>query len=299
MRAVPVMGWGPPLIEATDDRGTTAPLRFNGRQDGREWRGHLETVAPLAPDTAWLEIDGRRVDLLDERASADVTVEDLPHEEPGRRYLWSLAAAASRAHHFDGPPNVRVVTDALVAAGALAPEDPCIEHVEAVLDVFFSEDVIDPARVRSLPDPWRSMIRRLGRDDGPFGAVLTSALTPAFDGITLAVGGLDSLPGCWGIEVDVVPETAVQRPRDDDDEDDDVPPASRRLTWWARDDRGNAYLGEVEAVRRASMQASARVEFRPPLDPTATHVDVMATAETQRAVIRIALDWRPLHGEPA
>src|SRR4029079_3309660 len=105
------------------------------------------------------------------------------------------------------------------------------------------------------------------------------------------VGGLDSLPGCWQVEVDVVPETAVVPPRDEDDDEGDEPVEPRRLTWWARDDRRNAYLGEVETVRRAATRASARVEFRPSLDPTATHVELMPTAETRRAIIRVPLDW--------
>ena len=81
-----------------------------------------------------------------------------------------------------------------------------------------------------------------------------------------------------------------------EEDDDDAP---RRLTWWARDDHGNAYLGKVEALHGDDARASARVEFRPPLDPRATHVELMPTAETQRAIVRVPLHWRPLRGEPA
>ena len=296
MRAMPVMGWGPSLTQVTDDRGTTAPLRFSGSHDGREWRGHLEAVTPLAPDTAWLEIDGKRVDLVDGRAPVDVTVEELPEQDPARRCLWNLAASAWR-DYSEPSPNLRLIADALIAAGALAPEDPCIEQVDAVLNALLAERTPQPAVARSLPEPWGSLVARLRRADGPYGTVLTRAVTPAFDGITLAVGGLDSMPDCWQVEVDVVPGTALQSPDDEDDEDDDVAPG--RLTWWARDDRGNAYLGEVEELRSADLRASARVEFRPPLDPKATHVDLMPTAETHRAVIRVPLTWRALQGEPA
>ena len=204
MRAMAVVGWGPPLLHVTDDRGTTTTVHFNGSLDGLDWRGHLEAVPPLAPDTAWLEIDGTRLDLLEERSALDATVEDVAEQDPARRYLWNLAASAWR-YHSAPSPTLRAVADALVAAGALPPDDPCIEQVQAVVHAFLVQPAPQPAVTRSLPEPWRSLIGRLGRTDGPLGTVLTSAVTPPFDGITLAVGGLDSMPGAWQVEVDIVP----------------------------------------------------------------------------------------------
>lgn len=50
----------------TDDRGGTGTTTgFSGGGSDREWRGHLTAGRPLAMDTAWIELDGTRIELID------------------------------------------------------------------------------------------------------------------------------------------------------------------------------------------------------------------------------------------
>ena len=65
--------YGPtaPLHQITlaDDRGTKVATSFSGGGSDEEWRGHLHSHGPLAKDTAWIELDGERIDLEDVPAS--------------------------------------------------------------------------------------------------------------------------------------------------------------------------------------------------------------------------------------
>ena len=66
----------------------------------------------------------------------------------------------------------------------------------------------------------------------------------------------------------------------------------RSLTWWARDDRGNHYLGHWNGSHRHDDAIkTGTLAFAPALDPLATRLDVLPTGLTERAVISFALSW--------
>jgi len=51
--------------QVTDDRGGKSTTHFGGGGNDHEWRGQLTTSQPLAMDTAWIELDGARIELVD------------------------------------------------------------------------------------------------------------------------------------------------------------------------------------------------------------------------------------------
>jgi hypothetical protein len=193
-------------------------------------------------------------------------VEPVAEPDPARRYLWALAASDGSGDPL-GP-----AAEALVAIGALAGDDPVIELVTAALE----EDIND-----DLPAEWRSALGADPRTDGPTGLILVGAITPRFDGRTAAVLALESEPSGFIVAAEVTPGVW------------DLEVAEPPLAWWARDDRGQYYRSWTESWGADSARGSGRLEFRPALDPQARTLDIMPTAASERAVIRIPLDWAP------
>lgn len=276
-------GWGPPQFTLTDDRGTTVSADFSGGGSEDEWRGRLVAGRPLARDTAWIEIAGERLALVDLDHHVDVSVQPLPEEDPGFGHLWRLVTTP---HHFHGPwDDVEPAIEALVAAGALSSEDPAIDEIRAVLAAIGDGQVSSAGATRRLPEPWRSMIGRRGRADGPTGTLVIGAVTPPLDGVSIAVGSLASTESGWGVEVEVAPGGIMDMPFA-------VPSARRRqLAWWATDDRGNRYLGQIGDWGGGEERDYGEIGFWPALDPKATQLDLMPTGDTQRAVVRVPLTW--------
>jgi hypothetical protein len=114
-------------LQATvvDDRGTRAGTHFGGGGSDQEWEGHLTTDRPLARDTAWIELDGTRLELSAEPAEWEVSIEELPAQPPAHAYLWRRLAVR---RHFHDLESLDPVIDALLAAGALDPDDPVIDE---------------------------------------------------------------------------------------------------------------------------------------------------------------------------
>ena len=52
------------------------------------------------------------------------------------------------------------------------------------------------------------------------------------------------------------------------------------LGWWAGDDRGNAYFGNIGSWSAGGGHAAGEVQFWPPLDPRAVRLDLMPTGST-------------------
>jgi hypothetical protein len=65
----------------------------------------------------------------------------------------------------------------------------------------------------------------------------------------------------------------------------------RHLTWWAVDDQGNYSLAEPGSWHGQGSHAVGDLLFWPGIDPEATWIDIMPTAETARGVIRVPLSW--------
>ena len=120
----------------------------------------------------------------------------------------------------------------LVAAGALAADDPAIGQVRAVAGGLFQGSGTIPGTNAALPEPWRSMLARRGRAGGPQGLAVAGATTPPLDGVTLALLAVRSTDEWFCADVETVPglphwhwphaSGVVDRPL---------------LAWWAADDR--------------------------------------------------------------
>jgi hypothetical protein len=287
--------WGgrPPQATLADDRGTVETAHFSGGGSNEGMLGRLTTIRPLAPDTRWIELDGTRIELTERAWQFDASLERLPAQEPAHRYLWQRIAMPTEFHP-EPADSIEHAIDALVAAGALAVDDPLLEHVRAVLEAMQQRGPgptpRPPAGVARMPEPWRSLLTRHGRHDGPTGSIVLGAVTPAFDGFSVALLELKSNPGGFQVEVDVAPGLDHVMPFDWS-----VQP--RQLAWWARDDRGNHFLGHRGNWSSNEDFGHGLIGFRPALDPRATCLEIMPTAETTRAVISFSLPWARHHAE--
>jgi hypothetical protein len=282
----PSVAWSgrPSAAKLTDDRGTTVPAPFGGAGSREGFHGRLTAQRPLAPDTRWIELDGTRLELTARPSPFDATLERLPAQNPAHRYLWQRVSEPVELRANGIEPAI----DALVAAGTLAREDPTLADVRAVRDAWELPGNHPPGAsvtvARPMPEPWHSLLARQGRRDGPEGSIVLGALTPSFDGFRVAVLDLESDAKGFKVDVEVTPGTTPGMPFDWS-----VQP--RQLAWWAKDDRGNHYLGRRGNWSYSGGWASGLIDFRPALDPRAMRLEIMPTAETTRAVISFALPW--------
>ncbi len=106
--------------------------------------------------------------------------------------------------------------------------------------------------------------------------------TPPFDGIVVTVASLEATPAGFRIEVDVRPGLLGWSA--------DLALGVPTIAWWARDDRGNFHLGEMGGWSGDGDRDTGEIEFSPGIDPKATRLDLLPTADTERAVIRVALE---------
>ncbi len=276
---------GTPRATLVDDRGRSTATSFTGGGYGDQWEGYLVAEKPLALDTAWIELDGSRVELSDEPPACEVSVQALAPQPPAYRYLWQLLATAEPFHH-EGEGVLERALDALLAAGALAGDDPVIAELRAVQGLVPRHPGPRSLgrRAPPLPEPWRSLLARSERADGPVGTLALGAVTPVFDGYCVAAISLESDADGFALAVETTGELAQG------------PPfgrmmACRRLAWWARDDRDNHYLGQIGNWGGSDGEMQGTVNFSPALDPKARRLELMPTAETARAVIGVALSW--------
>lgn len=283
-----LMGMGPMhsfQVTVADDRGLATGTHFSGGGSDTLWEGHLTAQQPLAVDTAWVEVNGTRVQLRERPAPYEIRVETLPQQEPALRYLEHRLASPERFHQ--GEEQLDDAVAALVAAGALAQDDPRLAELRSV----HTQLPRHPRGRRAgggssrLPEPWRSLGARLGREDGPTGTVALGAVTPEFDAYVVAVASLESSPHSFTLEVEAAGALAHGP----------FAPAlaGGRLAWWASDDRGNHYLGQMGGWSGADDSMSGTIEFEAPLDPKAMRLEIMPTGDTARAVISVELPWSP------
>jgi hypothetical protein len=286
----------PGQLTLTDDRGTAMTAGFSGGGTDTEWTGEYETRPGLALDTRWIELLGQRIELADQPGpDIEVWAEPVAEQHPGRRYLQARLAMLLRAHE-DAPLDITI--GALVAAGALAADDPAIAEAQAVVRRHAQGGSGRSGSGRSgsgrsgsgrsggrrLAEPWQSLLAGRSRGAGPAGRVMVGAATPPFDGMLAVVLAVQSTAEEFTADVEITPGVlnwhaglnVVDEPM---------------LIWWAADDRGGHYLGLPGGWHSAPDRAGGQIEFWPALDPAATRLDIMPTTLTQRAVIRIPLSW--------
>ncbi|MGI8448742.1 MAG: hypothetical protein ACR2MP_16495 [Streptosporangiaceae bacterium] len=279
----PRLGLGMPgQLTVADDRGTTSSGSFSGGGNDSEWRGQFEFRPPLAPETAWIDVYGERIDLPGPSSErAEMHVERRPDGDPARGYLWIKLASLGEYHSADA---IETSIEALVEAGVLALDDPAIAEVRAVAQALFHRAGPTPGPRPALPEPWRSMLARRGRGSGPEGLVVVGATTPPFDGVTVAVLAVRSADERFMADVEVVP--ALMHSHWAGDAVD-----SPLVAWWAVDDRGHHYLGQQGEWHSGPDRSGGQIEFWPALDPAARVLDIMPTTMAGRAVIQVPLEW--------
>ena len=274
----------PQQLSLTDDRGTTVSAGLSGSGNDSKWDGEFETRPGLAQDTGWIEVAGERVELPAGPApSPGVRVESLTAQDPAVAYLWAKVATGAEFH---GPDTLESSIETLVAAGALASDDPGLAEVRAVAAQLSrgTGGTRAAGRHGPLPEPWRSLLARRGRGGGPRGLAVAGVTTPEFDGITVAVLAVQSEDEGFSADVELVPGVPHWRW-------DLAPVDQPLLAWWAADDRGHHYLGQSGSWHSSEEHSGGQVHFWPALDPAARVVDIMPTTMAARAVIRLPLNW--------
>ena len=269
----------PGSMSVRDDRGTVATAHFGrGGSSGRSWDAHLTTDVPLSAATAWIEIDGARLDLPEPAATPlEVRLEGYEPGEPLRALLFGevLAGDGMRGER----PSVDVAIDALVAVGALDHHDPVVREVELVSSV-----VHEGKPVQGLSSPWAEMAARLSKHDGPVGNIVVGVAVESLEGFSVRFDSLDSEPDSFSVSVAISPGWPLLMGFPG------VRLESSPITWWAEDDRGNSYLllGGATGGGSSDLAEGALVSLTP-LDPRATELRLLPTGRALRAVVTVPL----------
>ena len=278
----------PRTLEISDDQGTTSSAHFEGgrRRGEQAWHGTFRARPPLAPDAAWISVLGERVDLAGEPPAIQSWAEQLDAGDPVRHHLWERVATRNDFH--DPRAALEAAIAALAAVGALRADDPVARDARLAAKLVYPgsapESIPAALDALSMPVPWRSLLARWGRVDGPAGSILVGKVSAPFDGVRVAVSAIDSRPEFFSVGVEVVPGLRTGLPyRALDD--------LRYITWWAVDDQGNYSLAEQGSWSPGASRAQGSLGFWPGLDPRAAWVDLMPTTTSARAVIRVPLPW--------
>jgi hypothetical protein len=268
----------PGQLQATisDDAGGSGPAHFSGSFGRGHWSGTLATAVPLSPTTRWLEIDGIRLDLPDPTGTApEVRVESLAEQDPAANHLWFRLGTSGNVHHRRPPARLEAAIAALEAAGALEPGGPVVSEVRAVAAALDPNRGAGSAR---LPPRWASCLGP-GTAPGARGTAAIEAVTPAVDGVALALDVLVTDEEDFALEVRTSPGISWSPFH--------LQLSGPRIVWWAEDDRGNSYLGSPNGWSSSDDQAHGTIAFSPNLDPRATELRLLPTGMTERAVITV------------
>ena len=274
--------WNVTPPDIIDSDGHRPSVRFgSGGRDGEGYvDGELELRGTIAPEAAWLEIDGTRVDLYRRTARWEVGIEALEDRSPVERFLWRhLAVAGPRSGLTT---DLEPLIQALVAAGALEEGSPLLQDLQAVTARMprrpLHQRGVPGGSTRSLVEPWGSLLRRLGSDDGPEWTLVLGAVAPSCDGVQFAANSITSDLAGFEVEFEVAPNLLGVGALDE------LP-----VAWWARDDLENHYLGIPTGggVRGDSAQGTMR--YWPALDPRAKRLDLLMCVESHQAVVSVSL----------
>jgi hypothetical protein len=139
---------------------------------------------PLAPDTAWISVLGERVDLTGEPPAVRSWAEQLDVGDPARHHLWERVATRNDFH--DPRAALEAAIAALAAVGALSADDPVAGGARLAAELMHPgptpAGILAAADALSMPAPWRSLLARWGRADGPAGSILVGQVSAPFDG---------------------------------------------------------------------------------------------------------------------
>ncbi len=235
----------------------------------------------LSPTTAWLQIEGTRIE-LDRRIEPSSTwVEPILEQGTIERFLWRRLAVAEMP--FGHTVELEPAIEALTAAGVLTGEEPLLGELDAVSSQMpgpHGRQRGAPTRNAggAIPEAWRSLLSRVGRSDGPSWTRVLGAVSAPFDDIQVAFHSVSSDQDGFEAEFEVSPNVLHPCALDE------LP-----VAWWARDDRGNRHLGQANGWSGSEESASGTMRFWPALDPKATELQLIVSADQHQAVIAIPL----------
>jgi hypothetical protein len=279
-RGMPHQRPGPQVLSVQDDQGTTTSASPQGGWssggNSTAWNATFVTDIPLSGATTWIAIDGVRCPLPDPTPPPPVRLEQLEAVDPVRALLYDELIAGLQRHV--GGDGAGLSLAALVALGALAPDDPLVAEVGAAQDAL--------AQGRATPglgEPWRSVLRRFSKSDGPVPLNLPIGVVAEVGGCSIRFDALTSRTESFSVSLAVSPGLPLLQ---------NFPgPTLERtaLQWWAEDDRANVYLAAFGHGGGGPQLAEGTIEFMSPLDPQATELRLLPTARGERAVITVAL----------
>jgi hypothetical protein len=267
-----------------DAYSRTLQLRASADFGGSRWRGE-QAQPPSAPGSALNTVLGEPADLSGEQPAIQSWAEQLTAGDPVRHHLWERVATRNDFH--DPRAALEAAIEALVAVGALQPDEPVAGDTRQVAALMYRGLAPRDARVTataSMPAPWISLVTRWGSSDGHAGTVPVGKVSAPFDEVRVTVAVIDSRPQFFSADVEVVPGLRNGLPYAALDE-------LRHITWWAVDDLGNYSLAEQGTWSPGASRAQGSLLFWPGLDPGAARIDLMPATASARAVIRVPLPW--------
>ena len=275
-------------VTATDDRGKSVSCSFTGGGSEFVMTGRFVSTDPLSVETAWLELDGTRLYLERPPALQPVKIAPLTNGSPAHRYLWHTLASGDRWHHN---VDIESLIDVLIDAGALTLDDPVLDGVRYVANGRRGPShplrgaSTGPQRLpETVPPEWRSVLTRTRPAGAQEGSLIVGVTTPEFDAGRVTITELLADGNGFSAEV------AIEYNRGGN------PFTAARVdeswvVWWAADDRGNWFLGDVGQWSGGGGAGQGTDEFHAALDRHATELRLMPATLRERAVITIPLDW--------
>jgi hypothetical protein len=273
--------------DIVDDQGGVATAKSRRERNwGTGWEGKYVTDKPLSASTAWLEIDGRRVVLPPPAAPPEVRIEVLPG--PGRSLEAALRRELMRSvfYHWQNG-SLEAAAAALVATGVVTEDDAVLHETARIAGAIRGQQPAD-----DLPEPWASLLKRIGKQDGPVGTVPIGAALNSVEGWSVRFGSLWSESSSFAVSVALSPRLASLH-----FQIGALDASTPALEWWAEDDSGNNYLGSSSDIVGSHELAEGKLNFRSPLDPKANQLSLLPTGTRERGIVTISLDglsarWR-------
>jgi hypothetical protein len=268
----------PTTIALADDRGTTATAHVGQASwGGGSWSATYTSDKPLSANTRWIELDGTRLELPERHAAPAVRVEQIEPIEPLRAALYAEILSTDRRH--GDADAVEIGCRALVATGACQEDDTMLSELRRIADA-----VTNATSAPGLPEPWESLVARFQINDGPSGTVPVGAAVDDLEGFSIRIDALISEPTSFSLALAISPGTPFLRHFPGGVDLDPSP-----ITWWAEDDRGNVYVAFPDRSGGSDALAEGHVTSLASLDPKATELRVLPTAQRTRGVITVPL----------
>jgi len=272
-------------ITISDDSGDIASGRFMGGGQLGTWRGSVITDGPLSPDTEWLELADRRVQVMPEAAPApSFSPRQLGPKDPAERHLWLLASLfLSGMYGMHLEDHLEPAAQALVAAGALRPENALWRELRVLAEAFETPLKGDPPP--GVGEPWASLCTRWPEkaNRGLMGSVALGVVSDPFDGFRVRIDGLVSHREGFDLRVETSPGTPSDLHQASDAK---LPPV---VAWWAHDDLDNYYVGTLGSGMFARESSRGLVGYRPTLDSGAKVLELMPSGASSAVSLSVTL----------